>query len=223
MKTQLTNQHTNTFGVSPTKNRNASHFLVMGLVFLAFMLMVARLAEAQSTTNSVTGHGFVSVELAKSLNSKKLREGDEIDAKVAADIKTGDGATIPRGTKLIGHVTEAKARSKGDSESTLGIVFDKISRTGSGDMPIKSVVWAAAPNPKPDSPAGGVGYVGLSEAVEKATFPTPATTGVPLLNEQSTGVLGIKSLQLGPNGVFTSTGKEVKLDSGMQILLNLTM
>jgi hypothetical protein len=168
-------------------------------------------------------HGVFTVELAKSLDSKKLKEGDEVDAKVAADIQTGDGGTIPRGTKLTGHVTEAKARSKGDAESTLGIVFDKMSRPGAGDRPIKSIVQAAAPNPKADAPAGGVSYGALSEAAEKATFPTPAGRSVPILNEQSRGVLGIKNLQLGPNGVFTSSGKEVKLDSGMQILLDVTM
>jgi hypothetical protein len=152
-------------------------------------------------------HGFFTVELAKSLDSKKLREGDEVDAKVAADIQTGDSGTIPRGTKLIGHVTEAKARSKGDSESTLGIVFDKMSRPGSGDTPIQSVIQAAAPNPKADAPAGGVSYGGLSEAAEKATFPTPAGRSVSILNEQSRGVLGIKNLQLGPNGVLPRVEK----------------
>jgi hypothetical protein len=42
---------------------------------------------------------------------------------------------------------------------------------------------------------------------------------VPLLNEQSVGVLGIKSLRLGADGVLTSDQKTVKLDSGMQIMV----
>jgi len=47
---------------------------------------------------------------------------------------------------VIGHVTESKARSKGDTESALAINFDKIIRTG-GETPIKSVIQAVAPNP----------------------------------------------------------------------------
>jgi len=164
------------------------------------------------------------VELAKSVDSKKLKEGDGVDAKVTSDIHTADGMTIPRGSKVIGHVTVAKARSKGDAESALGIVFDKISRQGGEDTPIKSVIQAVAPNPSSGADsAGGIGYGGLSEATTKPPVPTQTKPSVPILNEQSTGVLGIKNLQLGPDGVLTSSGKEVKLDSGTRILLNVTL
>ena len=47
--------------------------------------------------------------------------------RIAADLRLKDGTTIPLGSKVTGHVTEAKARSKGDAQSALGIVFDKIS------------------------------------------------------------------------------------------------
>lgn len=42
---------------------------------------------------------------------------------------------------------------------------------------------------------------------------------VPLLTSQSTGVLGLHNLELDKNSILTSTGKEVKLDSGIQILI----
>ena len=243
MKTQISKQHTNVVAVqssttSHKENRmkNQSSMSLPKKSLLAVVILVCAIAPATmsagqgpSSANAAgqapSGHlhGAISVELAKSIDSKKLKEGDEVDAKVAADIQTADG-TIPRGTKLVGHVTEAKARSKGDSESTLGIVFDKLSQPGRGDLPIKSVIQAAAPNPKADAPAGGVMYGGLSEMTEKSTFSPPAgAAGKPILNEQSRGVLGIKNLQLGTNGVFISSGKEVKLDSGMQILLDLTI
>jgi hypothetical protein len=35
--------------------------------------------------------------------------------------------------------------------------------------------------------------------------------------------MGIKNLQLGANGVFISSGNEVKLDSGIRLLLEVTM
>ncbi len=38
--------------------------------------------------------------------------------------------SLPRGTAITGHVTEAKARSKQDSESELGISFDEIRVAG---------------------------------------------------------------------------------------------
>jgi hypothetical protein len=42
-----------------------------------------------------------------------------------------------------------------------------------------------------------------------------------MLGPHSTGVIGIKNLQLDNNSVLTSTGKEVKLDSGSQIMIKV--
>ena len=166
----------------------------------------------------------LTVELAKSLDSKKLKPGDEVDAKVAAAIHTADGMTIPRGSKVIGRVTEAKSRSKGDAESALGIVFDRITRPGGEATPIDGVIQAVAPNLNSGAePSGGVNYFGLSETTEKLALPTQPGQSIPILNEESRGVLGIKNLQLGSNGVLISSGKEVKLDGGAQILLDVTM
>jgi hypothetical protein len=147
--------------------------------------------------------GFCTAELTKPLDSKRLKQGDEVEAKLTAGITTADGGTIPSGSKVIGHVTEAKARSKGDSESTLGIVFDKIERKGGGETPIKGAIQAAAPSLHSGS--------------------TGRSQPVPVLTEDSRGVLGIKNLQLGPGGVFTSSGEEVRLGSGTQILIYVTM
>lgn len=76
------------------------------------------------------------------------------------------------------------------------------------------------PNAGSDSP-GGIGYGGLNEATTKPAIPSTTKQAVPLLNDQSTGVVGIKNLQLGPDGVLTSSGKEVKLDSGTQLMLQV--
>jgi len=182
-------------------------------------------ATAHSATTS-QARGFFKVELTKSLDSKKLKAGDEVEAKLTAGIVTTDGASIPSGTKVIGHVTEAKARSNHDSESTLGIVFDKIVRRGGEGTAIKSVIQAAAPNPNAGSQsanANSVSYGGLEEATAKGALPRLGGGGTPILNEESRGVLGIKNLQLGSNGVFVSSGKEVRLDSGVQLLLDVTM
>jgi len=40
-----------------------------------------------------------------------------------------------------------------------------------------------------------------------------------LLNAQSMGVLGIRNLQMDKDSVLTTPGKEVKLDSGTQMLI----
>jgi hypothetical protein len=177
--------------------------------------------------------GTIPVSLAKSVDSKKLKEGDEIDAKTVAALRTSTGVMIPAGSKVVGHVTVSKARSKGDSDSSLGIMFDKIQVPGK-DLPIKGVMQAVGPNPEassgPDTGAAGGGTM-AAHGGDPSTMASPVSgAGAPLgsklgqggggkmLSGQSTGVVGIKNMQL-DNSVLTSTGKEVKLDQGSQIMV----
>src|ERR1700730_13311299 len=53
-------------------------------------------------------------ELSKSLNARKLHPGDKVAARVIQDLVVHGKVVIPRGSKLIGNVTEIKTRSKED-------------------------------------------------------------------------------------------------------------
>jgi len=187
-------------------------------------------AETPAPTDKA--HGAMPAQLTKSLDSKKMKEGDEVTGRISAEIHTRDGLTIPRDSKLIGHVTEAKARSKGDPSSALGIVFDKISMPGGKDVAIKGVIQAVGPNPNPsaqNAPSAGPSNVGLGghdgggapgTAMPAIPNITPTQqSGIPVLSGQSKGVVGIKNLELGDNSVLLSGGKEVRLDSGAQLIV----
>jgi hypothetical protein len=172
------------------------------------------------------------VELTKSLDSKKLKEGDVVTGRIAGDLRLKDGTQIPRGSKVTGHVTEAKARSKGDAQSALGIVFDKISLPSGKDIAIKGEIQAVAPNPNagPQQSGPGVmaGLAGNDQGMSAGTAPPPMPNsptnqqeGRPVLNAQSKGVIGFHNLELGENSVLISTGKNVSLDSGTQMMLQV--
>jgi len=142
---------------------------------------------------------------------------------------TGITNPLPAGTNVIGHVTQAKARSKGDSESSLGIAFDKIELPGGKDMPIKGALQAVGPNPSagsgPDTGAAGGNSLNVGNGSTAAAGPSLGLQagqqgGGKILNPKSTGVVGIKNLQL-DNSVLTSTGKEVKLDQGSQMMIKI--
>jgi len=49
---------------------------------------------------------------------------------------------IPKGTKLVGHVTECKQRSKEQKESALGIVFDKAILKNGEEIPLNVTIRA---------------------------------------------------------------------------------
>ena len=177
--------------------------------------------QSSAANSGITSHpvtGLFIVELTKSVDSKKLKDGDEVDAKLLSDVHSSDNTTFSRGTKVVGHVTQSKARSKGDPDSSLAISFDKISRA-SGEAPIKSVIQAVAPSPNAGVTTGGVDYGDMKAATAAPPPPSSSSRSTPLLTEESSGVLGIKNLELGSDGTLTSTGKEVKLDSGTRMLL----
>jgi hypothetical protein len=67
----------------------------------------------------------IPVQLAKTVDAKKAKTGDEVVATVTQDMKTNSGEVLmPKDTKVIGHITEAQARNKEQKQSELGIAFD---------------------------------------------------------------------------------------------------
>src|SRR5262249_8950693 len=84
-------------------------------------------------------------ELTKSLDARKAKPGDPVSAKVTKDVKSDGKVVVHKGTTLVGHVTEAQARSKEHADSKLGIVFDKAVLKGGQEMAFNSTVQALAP------------------------------------------------------------------------------
>ncbi len=178
--------------------------------------------SSKSWTAIARSRGRFIVELAKNLDSKKLKQGDEVDAKLTGVVTLPNSPPFARGTKIIGHVTEATSRSDSDPQSTLGLVFDRIVRPGGEEIQVHCIVQAVALNPNADlTTGGGIGYADLTATARSPVLDTRGTTQS--LNEASMGVFGIKNIQLGPDGVLTSAGKEIKLDSGTRMLLNVIM
>jgi hypothetical protein len=96
------------------------------------------------------------VELTKTVDAKKAKTGDEVVAKVAQDMKTSTGEVLlPKDTKVIGHVTEAQARSKEQKESQLGIAFDHaVMKSGDVQLPMSIQAVIAPPSNTPGNNAG---------------------------------------------------------------------
>jgi len=213
-------------------------------------------------------------ELTKSLDAQKAKPGDEVTAKVTEDVKSNGKVVVHKGSHLVGHVTEAQARSKDHAESTLGIAFDKAVLKGGQEMAFNGMVQAIAPpargalsgagdestmvggGPAPRSGGGGrssggggglLGGVGSTATgvVPGVTSTAGAATNGAVngtlsgaggavggltaqgnLTNASRGAIGLQGLNLnsataaGAQGsVITSASRNVKLDSGTQMLL----
>jgi len=89
------------------------------------------------------GSGVViQAQLSKSVDAKKAKPGDKVEAKTTMDLLSHGQVVIPRDTKLIGHVTEAKPHTKESPESSVGLSFDRISLKDGRELPMRSSVQA---------------------------------------------------------------------------------
>jgi hypothetical protein len=237
MKTQTVDQHTDAIEFQPATSSRVLSFpdlravyritLPAACLLLAIFTCATTNAGAQaaapSSPSPAAGQKVTQIlipsYLTSSIDSKKKKPGEEVVVKTAGNLRLADGTVISRGAKVVGHVTEAKARSGGETESSLGIVFDKIELPAGKTLAITGVIQAFAPNPNPDQ-GEGVNYGGMNQTLQHST-PTAGGTSpvVPILSEDSVGIQGIKNLQLGSDGVFKSDQKTVKLEYGSQVVL----
>ena len=236
MKTQTVDQRADAIEFQPATSSRVLSFPDLRAVYritlpAAFLLLAiftcattnAGAQAAASSPNSAAGQKVTQIlipsYLTSSIDSKKKKPGEEVVVKTAGNVRLADGTVISRGARVVGHVTEAKARSGGETESSLGIVFDKIELPAGKTLAITGVIQAFAPNPNPDQ-AEDVNYGGMNQTLQHST-PTAGGTSpvVPILSEDSVGIQGIKNLQLGSDGVFKSDQKTVKLEYGSQVVL----
>jgi hypothetical protein len=238
----------------------------------------ANSARAGGTGSSVAlaSGTTLNAELTHSLDAKSAKPGDQVTAKVTEDVKSDGKVVVHKGSKLVGHVTEAQARSKQSADSRLGIVFDKAVLKSGEELSFNGAVQAMAPPvnaalsaggdasntisaPGPSggarrssgggllggatstvggaaSTATGVAGGATSTVAGTTTGAVNGTTGLAgglttqgRLTSASQGAIGLQGLTLNSatagsaqGSVVSSTTRNVKLDGGTQMLLQVT-
>lgn len=105
-------------------------------------------AGASSTANTQAGQAAasaaeatnISAELTKKIDTKNARVGDEVLARTTSAATLSDGTKLPRGTKLIGRVTEVQPRSKAEKASHLAFELDHAVLRGGREVPVHAVL-----------------------------------------------------------------------------------
>jgi hypothetical protein len=85
-------------------------------------------------------------ELEGKLDSKSAKQGDSVVVKTKENVKTADGSEIPKGSKIVGHVTNVQAHGEGKENSQIAIQFDHAELKGGQNLPIASVIQSIAPS-----------------------------------------------------------------------------
>jgi hypothetical protein len=97
----------------------------------------------------------IPVQLTKTIDAKKVKTGDPIVATVTMDMTTSTGEVlVPKDTKVMGHITEAQARTKEQKESQVGIAFDRAVLKG-GEMTLPMSIQAVIAPPSNNANNGG--------------------------------------------------------------------
>jgi len=116
----------------------------------------------------------VNGELVSKLDSKTAKNGDSIVIQTKTPAKTADGADIPKGSKLVGHVLGVKA-SEGGQNSQVVLQFDHLELKGGQSVPVHSQIQSI-------TPAGGAASAGRSSAM---SAPPASGTSSPGANAAS--------------------------------------
>jgi hypothetical protein len=103
------------------------------------------MAGAEGTHGLLSSGATLQAELSKSIDAKKAKSGDEVTARLTQDVKTDGKVVLHKGSKLVGHITEAQEKNKANAESRLGMVFDKAVLKGGEEVAFNGVIQALAP------------------------------------------------------------------------------
>jgi len=101
-------------------------------------------SNAGNSSASISNGTKIDASLATSLDAKRSKVGDEVEARAEQDIKQDGKVVLKKGTRLVGHVTQAQARAKGQSQSQLGILFDHAVLKNGQEMPFNASIQALA-------------------------------------------------------------------------------
>src|SRR6266702_1149566 len=121
----------------------------------------------------------VSGELESKLDTKSAKTGDSVVVKTTEPATTAGGVVIPKGSKIVGHVTDVEAKGKSSENSRVTIQFDRAELKGGQNMPIKSVLQSVEPSGEDSSAMAGGAYAGTARGGSATAGGTNAGAATP--------------------------------------------
>jgi hypothetical protein len=216
-------------------------------VVLVILSLFTSLATTQQTTPAANAPGpgdpgykpgsgtVITVDLPRTLDAKKLKQGEEIQARVTADLSYGGKIIVPE-ARVMGKVEELKLGDKGDPETRLLLVFARITTKDGREFQFEYPAFVQALGPERRAAALSTSNhedlpvkAELGNAVDRVNSvpfilgdKSSATYGVIL--PTANGVFALPGLKLaeGPKGVYIVAPKgNIKLEYGAQMVLRV--
>jgi hypothetical protein len=115
-----------------------AQLLVAAIVTLSSLPMLAQ--QANGSESGSAGMLPVKCELVNKLDTKSAKAGDQVVVKTTESFKTASGTEIPKGSRLLGTVTEVQAHGSDSPDSHVGIRFDLVELKGGQSLAIHSEI-----------------------------------------------------------------------------------
>ncbi|MDQ5838755.1 MAG: hypothetical protein M3379_18415, partial [Acidobacteriota bacterium] len=92
---------------------------------------------------SIASGTRLSAQLESALDVTKARVGDRVVLKTTEAVKSQGRTVVNKGARLVGSVTEVHRRARGDAESSITLVFDRL-ESGKLSAPITATINSVA-------------------------------------------------------------------------------
>jgi hypothetical protein len=152
-----------------------AQFLAAALFSLASLTTLAQQgdvsAQASGSVTVASEMSPVNGELANKLDAKSAKAGDPVVVKTTEPVRIANGVVIPKGSRLVGSITEVQAHGSDSPDSHIGIRFDHAELKGgqtlaiqaeirSLSLPVSSLSMAPMGNDASMGAMGGGGAMG---------------------------------------------------------------
>lgn len=198
--------------------------LLTGVLFALSVMGFTQTQKQQSGTIAGSSDAKVIVEsgtridgqLQNAVDVKKSRVGDQVVLKTTRSITQNGRTVIPKGSRLIGRITEVQQRSKSGGASRLGMVFDRLEGKDL-DVPISasilSITNAAVTNRVDDTSDTGV----FASSTTQSSSTARTSSGGGLLGGVTSTVGGVTGTTTGVLNTTTQTVGGVTSSAGQTI------
>lgn len=140
--------------------------------------------HGQTTAAKAPAGVTLQAELTKGIDVKKVKAGDVVNARTTSAATLADGTDLPKGTKLLGKVTDARAKSSSDKTSHVAFCLEQAVTKDGHEIPLQVMVTSlTVPMDSPDlaaltGGAHGGGATPPNAAAAPTTASNPNTTYV---------------------------------------------
>lgn len=80
------------------------------------------------------------------MHVNRVKVGDVVTAHLAAAVTLPNGTQLPKGSKLIGQITDVKVKADKEGPSKLGLLFTRVVTKGGTEIAIQAAVVSVAPH-----------------------------------------------------------------------------